>query len=93
MQARHADLLLRVMLAAAGGYAFANVVVIAALRSVPLAPAEAVMWALLSSFLLHALAALWVFAASSPWRACWTLLLPTLVLGAWLWPLGGASPL
>ena len=92
MQARHTDLLLRVMLAAAGGYAFANVLVIVAVRTLPLPPAEAVMWALLCSFPLHALAALWVFAASSLWRVCWTLLLPTLVLGAWLWPLGGASP-
>jgi hypothetical protein len=92
MQARHLDLLLRILLAVAGGYAFANVLVIAAVRTLAIAPSEVVMWALLFSFLLHALAALWVFAARSAWRACWTLLLPTLSLGAWLWPLGGASP-
>lgn len=92
MQARHFDLLLRVLLATACGYAFANVVVIAVVRTLPIAPSEAVMWALLTSFPLHALAALWVFAARSAWRACWTLLLPTLLLGVWLWPLGGASP-
>jgi len=92
MRAHHLDLLLRVLLATVGGYAFANVLVIAAVRLLPIAASEAVMLALLASFVMHAAAVLWVFAARSAWRACWTLGLPTLLVGGWLWPLGGAGP-
>ena len=61
-------------------------------RSLPLPPAQAVMTALLLGFLLHALAAIAVFAARTAWRAALWLALPTLALGVWVWPLGGASP-
>lgn len=93
MGGRIADRVLRVLLATAGGYVLSTLAVIAVVRSVPpVAAAEAVQAGLLLSFLLHAVVAMWVFAAGSAWRACWTVLLPTLLLGAWLWPLGGMGP-
>ena len=88
----YVDRVLRTVLATVGGYALANLLVIAAVRTLPGPPAEQVHSALLLVFLLHALIAMGVFAARSAWRACWTVLLPTLALGAWLWPLGGMGP-
>ena len=89
---RRFDVSLRVLLAIGGGYAFATVASAALARTLPLPPAQAVMTALLLGFLLHALAAIAVFAARTAWRATLWVALPTIGLAAWVWPLGGASP-
>jgi hypothetical protein len=42
------------------------------------------MAAMMLSFLIYLLAAIWAFAAATLLRACAGLLLPAAVLGAWL---------
>jgi hypothetical protein len=82
-------LLLRIAVAAGGGYAFANILGIALARYLPLPPAQAVLTAMLVSFLAYALAAIWVFTQPRLWLACLGLLLPTALGAWWLWPFGG----
>jgi hypothetical protein len=89
---RRFQALLRAFTAIAGGYAFAVVAAIALSRALPVPPAEAVLTGLLSTFSFYAVAVLWVFAVRSTWQACLGLVLPTLLMAWWLWPLGDVGP-
>ena len=62
--------LMRSLSAIVGGYALANGGAIVIAHCLPLAPAEAVLVALMLSFALFAAAVLWVFAAPSAVRGC-----------------------
>jgi len=59
-----------------GGYVCANLVAIAGGELLPVARADAVSIGLQISFLLHALAVLWVFAVRDARRAWLGLLIP-----------------
>lgn len=81
----------RVLCAVLGGYALATVGAIVLARALPLgglaSPAIGVVVASLLSFLIYAVAALWVFAARDAWR--W-LLACIAVLAALAWAMGAA---
>ncbi|SIT01412.1 PepSY domain-containing protein [Achromobacter sp. MFA1 R4] len=81
----------RVLCAVLGGYALANLGAIVLALALPLgglaSPAIGVVVASLLSFLIYALAALWVFAARGAWR--W-LLTGIAVLAALAWAMGTA---
>ena len=89
---RRFKVLLRVSVAIGGGYAFAVVASVGLLRWLPLPPEQAVMSALLLTYFFYTVAVLWVFAVRSTWRACLGLVLPTLLLAWWLWPLSDVGP-
>lgn len=75
----------RVAAAAIGGYALANTLSVALAAAFPLPRAEAVLFALEASFLIHAGAVLWAFTARTA-RVAWAgLLLATMVTGAIAW--------
>jgi len=72
---RSGDMALRVVAAVPLGYAVGSVWAMALARLLPLAAAEASVTGQLVAFAICAAAAMWAFAASSGWRATWTLLL------------------
>src|SRR5690554_785628 len=59
----------RAFAAIVGGYALTNLVAIGLAGVLPTSRAEAVMTAMVSSFLIYTLCIIWVFAARSAWRA------------------------
>lgn len=81
----------RTAAATAGGYALAAAFAAALSLALPLAGvarAEAVLWATMLSFLVHATAALWAFGCANAWRAWGGTAMPAgaLALLAWLLP-------
>lgn len=81
----------RVLAAAVGGYAFANMVAIFLSHVLPMPRADAVLTMTLASFALYAAAVIWVFAARTAGRAWGGLIVPTVVLGALVWLMGIGS--
>jgi len=86
--ARHVGpLVSRIVAAVLGGYALAALASVAAV-ALPLGKPDAVMTGMLASFLVYALAVVWVFAARSAWRA-WVGLavaaIPLLAAAAAVW--------
>ena len=80
-----APLLSRIVAAVGGGYALAALTSVAAL-ALPMTRPEAVLTGMLLSFVVYALAVVWVFAVRSATRA-WAGLLAVaapLLLAAWL---------
>ena len=78
---RWIEIVSRVAAALFGGYALAAVSAVFLALSLPLARSEAVLTGIMISFVVYVCAALWVFAASSAWRAWAGLVLPGLLLG------------
>jgi len=78
----------RVVAAILGGYIFASIVALLLARILPVPAADALMVALLMSFLLYALAVLWVFAARTASLAWLGLALPALLFGVTAWAIG-----
>lgn len=81
----------RVLAAALGGYAVAAASTRLLSLTWPAPPSQAVMWASMLSFVIWAVAVLWVFATRSAWRAWWGLSAATglVVLAEWLLRAGG----
>lgn len=71
----------RVIAAAVGGYALANVLSVFLSRVLPMPQPAAVMTGMLLSFLFYAIAVLWVFAARSARLAWLGLMVPAVVFG------------
>ncbi|MFO6419033.1 DUF3649 domain-containing protein [Hylemonella sp. W303a] len=89
---RAGPLLSRIGAAIFGGYALAALASVATL-ALPMDKVQAVLTGLLASFLVYALAVIWVFAARSAWRAWGGLLViaTPLLIAAWtVWPAGAA---
>ena len=82
---RRGDATLRLFSAMPLGYGVASLVAMALARILPLPAAAASMTATLVAFGLCAGAAIWAYAASSGWRACWTLSAVGLVAGSIGW--------
>lgn len=82
---RRGDTALRVFAAIPLGYAVASLWAMALARILPLAPSEATITATLVAFILCAVCAMWAFAASSGWRAVWTLALAGALAGLIAW--------
>lgn len=80
----------RSVAAIVGGYAFASVLTAFLALTLPLARSQAVLAAMLIAIAAYACAAMWVFATSSATRAWIGLAVPTLVMAAVVWWLGGA---
>jgi hypothetical protein len=78
-------LLSRVAAAIVGGYALASACAVFLAAVLPMSRAEAVATGSMAAFAVYTGAVVWVFAASSPGRAWWGLLLPAAVLGAAGW--------
>lgn len=81
----------RTIAAIFGGYVLSATSVAALSLALPLvgvARVEAVLWATMLAFLLHAVAALWCFGCASAWRAWAGVGLPTVFvsLAVWLLP-------
>lgn len=70
----------RAFAAIVGGYALTNLIAIGLAGILPTSRAEAVMTAMVSSFLIYTFCIIWVFAARSAWRA-WLGLTVLAVLG------------
>ncbi|NPD16987.1 DUF3649 domain-containing protein [Xinfangfangia sp. D13-10-4-6] len=80
-----------------GGYLLANLFVLAFRRLVPIEPRDASQLALMLSFIVFAIAAIWAFAARDAWRAWAGILLPAAIFALiwWLMPettIAGARP-
>ncbi|WP_050479166.1 DUF3649 domain-containing protein [Herbaspirillum rhizosphaerae] len=71
----------RAVAAIAGGYALAATAAALLAVALPMAPAEAVIAATLTSFIVFCCAVLWVFAARTAWRAWAGIVLPGALLG------------
>lgn len=82
---RRGDATLRLLSAMPLGYAVASLVAMALARILPTPAATASMTATLVAFAICAGAAIWAYAASSGWRACWTLAAVGLVAGGIVW--------
>lgn len=84
---------LRSLLAIFGGYWLAALTAATLALGLPLARVEAVMAAMMISFVVYLLAALWGFAAATLLRAFGGLLSAALMLGLWFFFLsrGGAA--
>lgn len=84
---------LRSLLAIFGGYGLAALAAATFSLALPLSRVDAVMAAVMLAFVVYLLAAIWVFAAATLARAFAGLLLPAVILGAWLGalPKGGAA--
>lgn len=81
----------RTIAAVLGGYVLSAITAAAFSLALPLAGiarVEAVLWATMMAFLLHALAALWCFGCASAWRAWVGVGLPAALalLALWLLP-------
>lgn len=74
----------RSLAAMAGGYLLANLFVLAFRAQVPMEPRDAGQLALMLSFVVFALAAIWAFATRDAWRA-WIGILVPVALCAALW--------
>jgi hypothetical protein len=72
----------RVVAAAFGGYVLSSVAAISLALALPMARSEAVLTGSMVSFVVYVCAVLWVFAASSAWRAWLGLGIPAAVLWA-----------
>ncbi len=81
----------RIIAAALGGYAMAVVLSIAIAEALPLAQFDAVMAAVLASFVIHLGIILWVFAVHSLRRMWLGLLVPMVLLSVALWLLRGSA--
>lgn len=77
--AKHLAVVSRVAAAVLGGYGLAALTSLAAL-ALPLPATEAVLAGMLASFLVWTGAVIWIFAASSAWRAWAGLVAATLPL-------------
>jgi hypothetical protein len=82
---RRGDATLRLLAAMPLGYAVASLIAMALARILPMPAAAASMTATLVAFAICAGAAIWAYAASSGWRACWTLAAVGLVAGGIVW--------
>ena len=83
----------RIVAAVGGGYALA-VLFSVAVVALPISKPQSVLTGMLLSFLVHAAAVIWVFAARSAWRAWAGLLLAAIPLlpAAWsVWTQGSVS--
>lgn len=81
---RHAALASRIIAAILGGYVLAALFSVAAL-ALPLPRSEAWLTGMLGSFLIYAMAVIWVFAVRSAWRAWAGLLIGAAALLPWAW--------
>jgi hypothetical protein len=89
----------RTLAAVFGGYVLSAAFAGALSLALPLAGvprAEAVLWATLLAFLVHATAALWAFGCASAWRAWAGIGGPTVLCALAVWllprlPVGGAA--
>ncbi|VVO00957.1 DUF3649 domain-containing protein [Pseudomonas fluorescens] len=72
----------RVLAAVLGGYLVAALASVCLSLLLPMARAEAVVSAMMTSFLVYLVAVLWCFACRSAWQAWLGLILPSLVLAA-----------
>ncbi len=80
-------LLSRILAASIGSYGLASLWSIALALALPGPRADGVMLGLVSAFAIGTMAVLWVFAASTVWRAWAGLLLPAAMLaGIVFWP-------
>lgn len=77
----------RIAAAVFGGYALAHTLPIALAAALPMARAEAALFAIQGSFLVYTAAVLWAFAARSALTAWLGLLVPTVVTGLAAWML------
>ncbi len=82
---RRGDMTLRIVAAVPLGYAVASLCAMALARLLPGDRVEATVAATLVAFAVCAGAAMWSFAASSGWRATWTLVLAGVVAGGLTW--------
>ena len=84
---------LRSVMALFGGYGLASMVAATLAVGLPLPRPDAVMTAIMLAFLVHMLAALWVFGAATLTRAAAGLAMPAALLGLWLWllPVGATA--
>lgn len=78
---QHLPIVSRVIAAALGGYVLSSATAACLALALPLARSEAVLTGTMVSFIVYVCAVLWVFAASSAWRAWIGLILPTIMLG------------
>lgn len=79
-----ASTLARIAAAVFSGYALANLLPLALVGYLSTSRANAVLTALLASFVIYAAAIVWAFAARTPWRAWAGLLAPAALAGALL---------
>ncbi len=77
----------RVAAALLGGYGLAHTLPIAISAALPVAKAEAALFAIQGSFLVYTAVVLWAFAARSALAAWLGLLVPTAVTGLVAWGL------
>lgn len=75
----------RIMAAVLGGYALASASAAVLAVWLPMPRVDAVVTANVLTFVVYAIAIMWVFAARSTWRAWAGMVLPTAVLGALFW--------
>lgn len=75
---------LRSLMAILGGYGLAALAAATLAVGLPLPRVESVMAAIMLSFIVHALAVVWVFAAATLLRAAVGLVLPACAFGFWL---------
>jgi len=77
----------RIAAAVFGGYALAHTLSIALVAALPVARAEAALFAIQGSFIVYTLAVLWAFAARSALSAWLGLLFPAALAGLVAWGL------
>jgi len=77
----------RIAAAVLGGYALSHTLSIALAAALPIARAEAALFAIQGSFLVYTAAVIWAFTARSAWAAWLGLLVPTAVTGLVAWGL------
>jgi hypothetical protein len=77
-----ASVLSRLCAAVFGGYALAAVFTVVLSTYLPQDEQEAVLTGTMLSFLVYALAVMWVFAARDTWRAWAGVMVPTVLLAA-----------
>lgn len=84
---------LRTTMAILGGYAVAALAAAALAVGLPLPRVEAVVAAVMLSFIIYAVAVIWVFAAATLLRALTGLVLTAFAFAVWLRlaPVGGAA--
>lgn len=81
----------RIGAAVIGGYALASVLSMLLALILPIPRHEAVLWAMLLSFLWYALAVIWVFHARSATRAWIGMAGPTALLALVCWLIGSGG--
>jgi len=72
----------RVLAAVFGGYLLATLASVCMALLLPMPRADAVVSAMMTSFLVYLVAVLWCFACRSAWRAWSGLMVPSLILAA-----------